>query len=91
MQSNAKRVLNYNFSNLDATYPLLLSLPQPQTEKILLERLNTLGADVEWNTELVDIENQPGSVQMTLHHADGSDESFFQSLGGRVRRSSQQH
>jgi len=76
VQSNAKRVLNYNFSYLDATYPLLLSLPQPQTEKILLERLNKLGADVEWNTELVDIENQPGSVQMTLHHADGSAESF---------------
>src|SRR5471030_775101 len=76
VQSNAKRVLNYNFSYLDTTYPLLLSLPQPQTEKILLERLNKLGVDVECNTELVDIENQPGSVRMTLHHADGNDESF---------------
>ncbi|MBK5417659.1 FAD-dependent monooxygenase [Pseudomonas sp. TH31] len=76
VQSNAKRVLNYNFSYLDTTYPLLLSLPQPQTEKILLERLNKLGVDVEWNTELVDIDNQPGSVRMTLHHADGIDESF---------------
>jgi 2-polyprenyl-6-methoxyphenol hydroxylase-like FAD-dependent oxidoreductase len=76
VQSNAKRVLNYNFSYLDATYPLLLSLPQPQTEKLLLQRLNELGADVEWNTELVDLENQPGSVAMTLRHADGRDESF---------------
>jgi 2-polyprenyl-6-methoxyphenol hydroxylase-like FAD-dependent oxidoreductase len=76
VQSNAKRVLNYNFSYLDTTYPLLLSLPQPQTEKILLERLNKLGVDVEWNTELVDIDNQPGSVRMTLHHADGVDEAF---------------
>lgn len=76
VQSNAKRVLNYNFSYLDATYPLLLSLPQPQTEKILLERLNLLGADVEWNTELVDIENQPGAVHMALRHADGSEELF---------------
>ncbi|WP_431145495.1 FAD-dependent monooxygenase [Pseudomonas alvandae] len=75
VQSNAKRVLNYNFSYLDATYPLLLSLPQPQTEKILLERLNLLGADVEWNTELVDIENQPGAVHMALRRADGSEES----------------
>lgn len=41
VQSNAKRVLNYNFSYLDAPYPLLLSLPQPQTEKILLERLRS--------------------------------------------------
>ncbi len=76
VQSNAKRVLNYNFSYLDATYPLLLSLPQPQTEKILLERLKELGAEVEWNTELVDIENLPGSVRMTLKHADGTDETF---------------
>jgi len=76
VQSNAKRVLNYNFSYLDATYPLLLSLPQPQTEKLLLQRLNELGADVEWNTELVDLENQPGSVAMTLRHADSRDESF---------------
>ncbi|MCF4989933.1 NAD(P)-binding protein, partial [Pseudomonas gessardii] len=28
LQSNARRVLNYNFSYLDAAYPLLLSLPQ---------------------------------------------------------------
>ncbi|MDO7895947.1 FAD-dependent monooxygenase [Pseudomonas citrulli] len=76
VQSNARRVLNYNFSYLDATYPLLLSLPQPQTEKLLLERLNELGTQVEWNTELVDLENQPDAVRMTLRHADGSDETL---------------
>ncbi|WP_434657890.1 FAD-dependent monooxygenase [Pseudomonas sp. R3-56] len=75
VQSNARRVLNYNFSCLDATYPMLLSLPQPQTEKILLERLTELGVEVEWNTELVDIENQPESVQVTLRHGDGREES----------------
>lgn len=74
LQSNARRVLNYNFSYLDAAYPLLLSLPQPMLEKILLERLEASGGSVEWNTELVDLQNQQGCVQMGLRYGDGSDE-----------------
>lgn len=74
LQANSKRVPNDNFSYLDACYPFLLSLPASTLEQILLERLDASGLGVEWNTELVELQNQPQSVQMLLHHADGRDE-----------------
>jgi 2-polyprenyl-6-methoxyphenol hydroxylase-like FAD-dependent oxidoreductase len=36
------------------------------------ERLRAFGATVEWNTELVQLDQHPGHVAATLRHADGS-------------------
>ena len=36
VQSRGKTILRYDFTLLDAAHPLLLSLPQPQTERLLM-------------------------------------------------------
>ena len=59
IQSEKKRILNYDFSRLEANWPILLSLPQPDVEKLMLQRLESLGGTVEWNTTLLDIEQTP--------------------------------
>ncbi|QLF94927.1 FAD-dependent monooxygenase [Pseudomonas sp. ABC1] len=74
VQSDGKKILEYDFSRLEAPYRMLLSLPQPQTEKILLERLESLGVSVEWNTELTGLQQHGDSVDLTLRHADGHEE-----------------
>ncbi|VTP63554.1 Pentachlorophenol 4-monooxygenase [Serratia rubidaea] len=55
IQANQRRIINYNFSLLEAAWPMLLSLPQPDAEKLMLQRLEALGVNVEWNTTLNDI------------------------------------
>lgn len=71
VQSDGSRILNYDFAQLQAPYPMLLSLPQPQTEAILLERLGTLGITVEWNTELTDLQVDGDQATVTLQPAEG--------------------
>lgn len=74
VQSDGKRILNYDFAQLQAPYPLLLSLPQPKTEAILVERLQALGAEVEWNTELTGLLQDEAHAAVTLKHTDGREE-----------------
>src|SRR5215831_2451446 len=44
--SNGRSILEYDFGLLDAAYPFLLSVPQPKTEALLLERFTELGGEV---------------------------------------------
>jgi 2-polyprenyl-6-methoxyphenol hydroxylase-like FAD-dependent oxidoreductase len=53
-------------------YPYLLILGQDDNEMIMGEKLRDLGVSVEWNTELVGLEQQPDGVTATLKLADGS-------------------
>ncbi|WP_410211732.1 FAD-dependent monooxygenase [Aquirhabdus sp.] len=71
IQSYGKTVLTYNFSLLDAKYPFLLCLPQSKTEEILLKKLQSLGGNVEWQTELASVEQSAEEIQVTLKHPDG--------------------
>jgi 2-polyprenyl-6-methoxyphenol hydroxylase-like FAD-dependent oxidoreductase len=50
--------LTLPFQPLDTPYPFILSLPQSETEKILLEEVEKLGGHVEWFSEFVGEENQ---------------------------------
>jgi 2-polyprenyl-6-methoxyphenol hydroxylase-like FAD-dependent oxidoreductase len=58
----------------DALYPFWLSIPQSETERCLEEKLTQLGIQVERQTELDDLEQQPDLVRLTLKHTDGSRE-----------------
>lgn len=40
------------FDEIDSAYPFILSLPQSDTEQLLLEQLHSCGGDVRWQTEL---------------------------------------
>ncbi len=45
-------LLDIDFGELPGSYPFTLMLPQDRTETILRERLEELGVDVRWATEL---------------------------------------
>lgn len=52
-------------------YPYILVLGQDDNERIMGDRLKDWGQSVQWNTELVSLEQQPGHVRATLASANG--------------------
>ncbi|WP_306341308.1 FAD-dependent monooxygenase [Sinorhizobium sp. GL28] len=55
-------------------YPFVLVYPQDHHERLLTERLETMGVTVERQTELVDFEVAGGAVRARLRLPDGSEE-----------------
>jgi 2-polyprenyl-6-methoxyphenol hydroxylase-like FAD-dependent oxidoreductase len=53
-------------------FPFVFILGQDDNEMLLGERLRGFGGDVQWNTELVALEQQPDHVRATLKQPDGS-------------------
>jgi 2-polyprenyl-6-methoxyphenol hydroxylase-like FAD-dependent oxidoreductase len=53
-------------------YPFILILGQDDNERIMGERLRDLSMSVEWNTELVGLEQEPGHVSAMLKLPDGT-------------------
>lgn len=53
-------------------YPYILVLGQDDNELLMGERLRELGVDVQWNTELVALEQDAHRVHALLKQADGS-------------------
>lgn len=76
VQANKRRIINYNFSLLEAAWPMLLSLPQPDAEQLMLQRLEALGGQIEWNTSMVDIQQEADGVKVLIQSQD--DESSQQ-------------
>lgn len=52
----------------DAMFPYWLSIPQSETERCLEEYLNELGGSVERCTELINLQQFPDHVRVTLRH-----------------------
>jgi 2-polyprenyl-6-methoxyphenol hydroxylase-like FAD-dependent oxidoreductase len=57
-------------------YPFILILGQDDNERILGDRLRDLGASVEWNTELIGLDQRPDRVNATLRLPDGSEQTI---------------
>jgi 2-polyprenyl-6-methoxyphenol hydroxylase-like FAD-dependent oxidoreductase len=53
-------------------YPYILILGQDDNERIMGERLRALGGAVQWNTELIALEQRADRVAATLKMADGT-------------------
>ena len=51
------------------SYPYILSLPQGDTERILIDALQQLGVSVEWNSEVVDLEDNDDGASLVVEHA----------------------
>jgi 2-polyprenyl-6-methoxyphenol hydroxylase-like FAD-dependent oxidoreductase len=61
----------------DATpYPYILILGQDDNEKIMGEKLDTLGVKVRWNTELIGLDQEVDSVTAKLKLADGTSQAM---------------
>lgn len=59
-----------------SAYPFVLIYPQDRHERLLVQQLQSLGVDVERQTELLSFEKGESHVTALLKHADGREESF---------------
>ncbi len=59
-----------------SAYPFVLVYPQDRHERLLVQQLQSLGVDVERQTELLSFEEGESHVTALLKHADGREESF---------------
>ncbi|MCF2493456.1 FAD-dependent oxidoreductase [Dyadobacter chenhuakuii] len=56
-------------------YPFVLVYPQDRHERLLVDRLQSLGIEVERQTELVSFEDKGDKVTALLKHKDGQEET----------------
>jgi len=63
-------------------FPFVLSFPQDDHERLLVERLKDAGVEVEWGTELVSFEDDGGAVRAVLRRGDGDETARFAYLCG---------
>lgn len=71
---NGKRITHVGFGELDSAYPFLLCLAQPETERILHDRLTQLGVRIERGVELMSLTQDAEKVTVELRHTDGRTE-----------------
>jgi 2-polyprenyl-6-methoxyphenol hydroxylase-like FAD-dependent oxidoreductase len=57
-------------------FPFPMIFPQDEHEQLLIERLHTLGIEVERRTELIGFEDDGQEVRAKLRRSDGSEEVF---------------
>jgi 2-polyprenyl-6-methoxyphenol hydroxylase-like FAD-dependent oxidoreductase len=62
-------------TDLDTPYPAILLLPQSETERLLIERMATLGIEVERGVTLLRFAPDTEGVSITLGHPDGQEET----------------
>ncbi len=63
-------------------FPFVLSYPQDDHERYLLDRLREAGVSVEWNTELVGLQDKGDRVHARLRTAAGETETDYAYLCG---------
>src|SRR6185312_2685659 len=68
------RVFHLRFDDLDSPYPYILMLAQPETERILGDRLRQLGVAVERGVELLSLSQDAEKATVELRHPDGHTE-----------------
>lgn len=76
LQEDEKTIMSAGFSGIGSAYEFVLGLPQSRTEKRLLDRLQDLGGNVEWQTELIALTDSADDVKALVRHPDGSEEEI---------------
>lgn len=74
---NRKYVASIEFQKSLLPYPFCVSLPQNETEQILIQRFMQLGGKILWGHTLTKINNAKGNVEGTLHSSQDNSENFF--------------
>src|SRR6202046_2738435 len=64
-----------SMENVKSPFPYGLMLPQSETERLLEERLQGLGVNVERQVEVLGFKSSDAGIQATLRHADGNEET----------------
>jgi 2-polyprenyl-6-methoxyphenol hydroxylase-like FAD-dependent oxidoreductase len=71
-----KPLVTIPLNGIDSTYPFILMLPQSETERLLIERLEELKHPVEWSSELIDIKQEGRTVISTVRLPKGKMETI---------------
>lgn len=75
-KSAGKTLINATFAKLEANRHFLIDLPQNKTEAILYKSLQNKGLDVEWETELTQLNQSPSEITATLKKPNNKIELF---------------
>ncbi len=70
-----KTIGRVDMEAMQTPYPFALMIPQSETERLLDERLNTLGVTVERRVELISFIPKADGVDAVLRRADGHEEN----------------
>lgn len=63
---SGKPLVKISMQNIDSTYPFILMLPQSETERLLLDRLEEFKIHVERSSELIDIKQEGDTVHAII-------------------------
>ena len=69
--TEGKRIFHVASAELDTPYPYIMLYPQFETERSLYNHLKGLGVDVEWNTEILELQ-QNGQIKVKLQQENGN-------------------
>ncbi|MDP1604308.1 MAG: FAD-dependent oxidoreductase [Legionella sp.] len=71
LKSNGKQLAELNFEGIGASRNFLIDLPQDKTERILYKGLVDKKIAIEWQSELLTLEQFPDEVIAGIEHPDG--------------------
>ena len=74
--TEGKRIFHVASAELDTPYPYIMLYPQFETERSLYNHLNSLGVEVEWNTDILKLHQNRGEIQVSLKHPSGEIEQI---------------
>ena len=64
--TRARRNGQASFAKLDSPYPFLLTLSQEETQRILDQRLETLGVTIDRGVDVVDLDGDAGGAELRV-------------------------
>ncbi|MCH9630759.1 MAG: 3-(3-hydroxy-phenyl)propionate/3-hydroxycinnamic acid hydroxylase [Chlamydiia bacterium] len=71
LAEGAKHLASVTFEKLDSEFNYVSIIPQSETEKILVQKLEELGGKIHWNTELCDFEKKGDEVLVSIKNDKG--------------------
>ncbi|WP_133130657.1 FAD-dependent monooxygenase [Legionella yabuuchiae] len=74
-KSNERELVRADFKDIEANHHFLVDLPQDKTERVLYDRLQQQGIDVEWETTLTNVSQTNSEVVSSLTRSNGTEET----------------
>lgn len=72
--ASGEQIAHIDLTEVGSDYHFALMIPQSETERLLEERLQSFGVNVERQVELVGFTDEVSTVRSTLKHSDGREE-----------------
>ncbi len=71
-----QKLMDLSFDGVDSPWPMVVSLPQYETERLLTERLTALGGRIDRCLDVVGLEDNDDGVRVTLERDGGGREDM---------------